>query len=54
MNLNPHEPMNQESLPDVNFDELHAILAAQGYVAILWHVDDISLIRPDLTRTQCM
>jgi hypothetical protein len=46
--------MNQEPLPEFSFNQLDATLSPHGYVAILWHVDDIWEIRPDLTRTQCM
>jgi hypothetical protein len=38
-------------------DGLRAIseqLAAQGYVAILWHIDDVKQERPDLTDEQAM
>lgn len=31
-----------------------AILAAQGYVAVFWHRDDVKSMRPDLTDVQCM
>ncbi len=27
-------------------------LAAQGYIAILWHIDDVLAVRPDLTAEQ--
>jgi len=29
-------------------------LAAHGYIAILWHIDDVREQRPDLTDPQCM
>lgn len=29
-------------------------LEAHGYIANLWHIDDVKEIRPDLTPEQCM
>jgi len=29
-------------------------LAAHGYIAAAWHIDDVREVRPDLTDKQCM
>jgi hypothetical protein len=28
-------------------------LASQGYIAILWHIEDVRAVRQDLTDEQC-
>jgi hypothetical protein len=28
-------------------------LKALGYVIVLWHIDDVKAVRPDLTEDQC-
>jgi hypothetical protein len=33
---------------------IRAELKAHGYIATLWHVDDVTDIRPDLTADQAM
>ncbi len=33
---------------------LRRYLAKHGYIAILWHTDDVNEMRPDLTAKQCM
>lgn len=29
-------------------------LATHGYIAVLWHIDDVKHVRPDLSDAQCM
>lgn len=29
-------------------------LEMNGYIAVLWHIDDVKHVRPDLTDAQCM
>jgi hypothetical protein len=29
-------------------------LAAQGFIAEVWHIDDVRALRPDLSDKQCM
>jgi hypothetical protein len=29
-------------------------LAAHGYIAAIWHIDDVRELRPDLSKAQCM
>ena len=33
--------------------KIEARLEAQGYLVILWHIDDVKEVRPDLTDDQC-
>ena len=33
---------------------LKKLVQAQGYICILWHVDDVRQVRPDLTYEQCV
>jgi hypothetical protein len=35
-------------------DEIRSHLANTGRVAILWDIDDVKSVRPDLTDDQCM
>jgi hypothetical protein len=34
--------------------KLRQRLAVQGYIAELWHIDDVREMRPDLSDKQCM
>ncbi len=34
--------------------EIKLRLAAHGYIAVLWHTDDVREVRPDLINQQCM
>ena len=33
--------------------ELERLLAKSGWIASLWHIDDVQELRPDLTFEQC-
>jgi hypothetical protein len=35
-------------------DEISSHLANSGRIAILWGIDDVKSVRPDLTDDQCM
>lgn len=35
-------------------EEIRNLLAKSGYIASLWHTDDVQEVRPDLTTEQCM
>ena len=32
---------------------IHDLLEAHGYLASIWHVEDVQAVRPDLTDEQC-
>ena len=34
--------------------KLKTRLAKHGYICILWHIDDVKALRPELTDMQCM
>lgn len=38
----------------MNDEEIRAHLANTGRIAILWGIDDVKSVRPDLTDDQCM
>jgi len=38
----------------MDIPRLRRNLAKHGYIAILWHTDDVNEMRPDLTSLQCM
>lgn len=38
----------------MNTTTIQERLERQGYIAILWHIDDVKEVRPDLTRKQCI
>ena len=33
---------------------LPKLLEAHGYIGNLWHIDDVKVVRPDLTTDQCL
>jgi hypothetical protein len=37
----------------MNIDRIRSQLEKQGYLVILWHIDDVKEVRPDLTDDQC-
>ena len=37
----------------MDISKIEARLEAQGYLVILWHIDDVKEVRPDLTDAQC-
>jgi hypothetical protein len=42
------------ALEEITLEQIHEILASRGFVASLWHIDDVKEIRPDLTAEQSM
>jgi hypothetical protein len=37
----------------MNINRIRSQLEKQGYIEILWHVDDVKAVRSDLTDDQC-
>ncbi len=39
---------------ELTIEQIHEALKLQGYVASLWHIEDVQSVRPDLTAEQSM
>jgi hypothetical protein len=37
---------------DIQDIDIHAVLAERGEIAILWSIEDVKTVRPDLTEVQ--
>ena len=44
----------QNDLENISIEHIREILASRGWVASLWHTDDVKNVRPDLTDEQSM
>jgi hypothetical protein len=49
----PADPEVPE-LTDAQFEQLDALLAKRGCIALLWSIEDVQEVRPDLDRSQSM
>jgi hypothetical protein len=41
-----------DSKPDYSHSNIHQVLAERGQVAIVWAIEDVQHVRPDLNRDQ--
>ena len=39
---------------DKQITRLRNLLLAQGYICVLWNIEDVHEVRPDLTDAQCI
>ena len=44
----------QINIENISIEQMREILASRGWVASLWHIDDVKEVRPDLTDEQAM
>lgn len=44
----------QQEFLELTIEQITEILAAKGYIASLWHVEDVKTIRPDLNEEQSL
>jgi hypothetical protein len=44
----------QINIENISIEQIREILASRGWVASLWHIDDVKEVRPDLTDEQAM
>lgn len=41
-------------LSRLTLQQIESFLARHGFIAILWHIDDVKCERPELSKRQCM
>jgi hypothetical protein len=41
-------------IENISDEQIREILASRGWVASLWHTNDVQMVRPDLTDEQAM